>query len=469
MGSTSSFIRLVCVGFLLVMFAPRSSSLGQDNRLDGYRGIWFTLGQFSKHGDKYSGGLGTYTSSHNPLAVYSPEVDRTFFTYGGTTQSDQRHLLIMVSYFDHKTGTVPKPVVVHDKQGVDDPHDNASLQLDEHGYVWVFISGRGRNRPGFIYRSEAPWSIDRFQLVREAEMTYPQPWYSKRDGWLHLFTKYTKGRELYWETSRDGLHWSETKKLAGIGGHYQVSEYFLGTEGNEKIGTFFNYHPGGNVDKRTNLYYMETRDGGETWVTADGRPLTVPLTEITNPALVIDYVKEGLNQYACDLHFDSAGNPVLLYVTSQGHEPGPENNPRVFRLTRWTGSEWKTQIIGETDHNYDMGSIYVAGDHWRILIPCRPGPQSWGGGGEVVWMESRDGGATWSEPREVTQGSSLNHNYIRRPRQAQDPFYAFWADGNPDRFSPSRLYFTDSQGDKVWRLPGKIDGEFGTPELVPRN
>ena len=25
-------------------------------RADGYRGIWFTLGQFSKHGDKYSGG-----------------------------------------------------------------------------------------------------------------------------------------------------------------------------------------------------------------------------------------------------------------------------------------------------------------------------------------------------------------------------------------------------------------------------
>ena len=25
---------------------------------DGYRGIWFTLGQFSEYGDKYSGGLG---------------------------------------------------------------------------------------------------------------------------------------------------------------------------------------------------------------------------------------------------------------------------------------------------------------------------------------------------------------------------------------------------------------------------
>jgi hypothetical protein len=33
-------------------------------RAAGSRGIWFTLGQFSKYGDKYSGGLGTYTANH---------------------------------------------------------------------------------------------------------------------------------------------------------------------------------------------------------------------------------------------------------------------------------------------------------------------------------------------------------------------------------------------------------------------
>ena len=31
----------------------------------GYRGIWYTLGQVeSEYGDKYSGGLGTYTVKH---------------------------------------------------------------------------------------------------------------------------------------------------------------------------------------------------------------------------------------------------------------------------------------------------------------------------------------------------------------------------------------------------------------------
>ena len=122
---------------------------------DGYRGIWFTLGQFSKHGDKYSGGLGTYTANHAPLAVYSPQADKTFFTYGGTLKG-RRHLLIMASYFDHKTGRVPRPVVVHDKQGVNDPHDNGAINIDSQGHIWIFVSGRGRARPGFKYRARNP-------------------------------------------------------------------------------------------------------------------------------------------------------------------------------------------------------------------------------------------------------------------------------------------------------------------------
>ena len=54
-------------------------------------------------------------------------------------------------------------------------------------------------------------------------MTYPQPSFVPGLGWFHLFTKYTKGRELYWETSPDGVTWSNDRKLAGMGGHYQTS------------------------------------------------------------------------------------------------------------------------------------------------------------------------------------------------------------------------------------------------------
>src|SRR5690554_2491350 len=62
--------------------------LRNNQKIEGYKGIWFTLGQFSEYGDKYSGGLGTYTAKHIPLSIYSPEANKTFFVYGGTTGPD---------------------------------------------------------------------------------------------------------------------------------------------------------------------------------------------------------------------------------------------------------------------------------------------------------------------------------------------------------------------------------------------
>jgi hypothetical protein len=430
---------------------------------DGYRGIWFTLGQFSEHGDKYSGGLGTYTANHVPMAVYSAAADKTFFTYGGTRARGERHLLIMASYYDHKTGKVPRPTVVHDKRGVNDPHDNGSISIDDKGYVWIFISGRARQRPGFKYRSKKPYSVAAFERVSEEEMTYPQPWFMLGRGCLHLFTKYTRGRELYWETSPDGVTWSPDRKLAGMGGHYQVSG-----EREGKVASFFNYHPGGNVDRRTNLYYVQTEDSGATWSTAGGQRLDIPLVDVRNSALVIDYAAQGKLMYTCDLNFDRDGRPLLLYVTSRGAEPGPENDPRELTLTRWDGRAWRTHVITKNDHNYDMGSLWVSDDAWKVIAPTAPGPRPYAGGGEMCLWSSGDRGETWKFTRRVTTDSPLNHNYARRPLHARDPFFAFWADGDPAKFSESRLYFCDSAGEHVRQLPYDMEGEFATPVEVRR-
>jgi hypothetical protein len=369
----------------------------------------------------------------------------------------------MASYYDHKTGQVPRPVIVHDKQGVNDPHDNGSINIDPRGHIWIFVSGRGRTRPGFKYRSTQPFNIGAFERISEEEMTYPQPWFLPSAGWLHLFTKYTKGRELYWETSGDGRTWSADHKLAGLGGHYQVSGQHRG-----RIASFFNYHPNGNVDKRTNLYYVQTEDGGETWTTVTGQPLKLPLSEVNNPALVIDYQAQGKLMYTCDLNFDATGRPLLLYITSRGALPGPENDPREVCLTRWDGQGWQTGLITRTDHNYDMGSLWVSGHDWKVIFPTLPGPQPYGGGGEVCLWATADLGRTWTQRRQVTRASARNHNYVRRPLSARDPFYAFWADGNPTNLSESHLYFCDSTGERVWELPYEMAGPTARPELVRR-
>ncbi len=432
-----------------------------SERDDGYRGIWFTLGQRTEFGDKYSGGLGTYTANHVPIAIYCKEVNKTFFVYGGAKHG-KRHLLNMVGYFDHARGVVPRPTIVHDKKGVDDPHDNAALAIDPQGYLWVFISGRARSRPGFIYRSDRPYSIEHFELIKEGEMTYPQPWWVPDRGFLYLFTKYTKGRELYFATSPDGIQWSEEIKFAGMGGHYQTSG-----RKDERVFTAFNYHPGGNVDRRTNLYYIETKDFGTTWTNVQGEALTLPLSDPINPALVREYEKESRLVYIHDVDLDSQGHPVILYTTAASYKPGPEGDPRSWTIAHWDGTIWQFSEITRGNHNYSTGALYIEGDVWRVIGPTERGPQPIGAGGEIAIWKSDDEGKSWQKVRDVTRGSAFNHNYVRRPVNAHEDFYAFWADGNPDTFSPSCLYFCSRDGSRVYRLPYHMDADEAVPELLP--
>jgi hypothetical protein len=443
---------------------------------DGYRGIWFTLGAKFEFGDKYSGGLGTYTANHMPVAQYVPEVNKTFFVYGGTPSADRRLLGIFVSYYDHTTDTVPRPVALYIDPSVNDPHDNASLHIDKDGYVWVFKSGRGCRRPGIIFRTTRPYDLTEFENVAEQEFTYPQIWTGEGDqGMFMLFTKYFPGtkygpaRHLFWKHSEDGRTWSEDFALAEFGGHYQTSGRWQGPNGETKFATFFNYHPESNVDRRTNVYYAQTMDGGRTWTTEDGIVLDLPLRQPENAALVLPLQNEQIYMYSCDLNFDKQGHPILLFILSRAGEPGPKGDPREWVVLHWDGTQWVQHVVTRSDHNYDTGSLYVEGDSWRITGPTGEAPQQWGTGGEMETWVSHDTGKTWTRERALTLNSQYNHSYARRPLNAHPDFSAFWADGHATELSPSHLYFSNLDGTSVHRLPYQMDGEFAQPEKLPES
>lgn len=445
----------------------QSQSSLHNTKIDGYRGIWFELNQKYEYGDKYSGALGTYTAKHVPLAIYAHEVDKTFFVFGGTPSDDQRHLLCMIGEFDHQSGKVSKPTVVYDKKGVNDPHDNPSILIDDEGYIWVFVSGRGTKRPGFKFKSKQPFSIEEFVLITKEEMTYPQPWKTK-DGFLHLFTKYTGVRQLYFETSFDGVHWTEDKLLAAIpvnegekSGHYQTSNVF-----DEKVvGTFFNRHPNGIVDKRSDLYYVQSADFGLSWESVDGVKLVLPITDLESPARAVDYSSKGKNVYLKDMGFDLAENPACLYIRSNGHEPGPVSAPYEWCITKWNGTNWQTSVVTTSDHNYDMGSLFISVDDWKIVGPTENGPQEWGVGGELAVWQSKDKGNNWKRVKTLTKKSALSHAYVRRPVNYIAPFCFFWADGHAHEFSKSELYFGDFEGN-IWKLPYIMTESYEEPVKV---
>ncbi len=486
---------LVTPAFLAIPVSAAQNSPGSALTLNakdtGYRGIWYMNQPLqNEYRFKYSGGMAVFCAKHKPFAVYCPEVRKTFFCYGGTSadsylqhdltassdaQDTSGVLLHMVSYYDHTTGQVPRPTILLDKR-TKDAHDNPVIAVDDKGYLWIFSTSHGTARPSYIHRSKQPYHIDEFERVpatkiekgREVPMSnfsYMQPWFLRGQGFVAFFTRYNypAARTACFMTSSDGVHWSEWQKLAAIDqGHYQIS-----AANERKAATALDYHPRGRgLNWRTNLYYIETTDAGRSWRSASGASITLPLTQPQNAALVHDYEKEGLLVYLKDMRFDESDRPVILFILSKGFESGPENGPRTWTTARWMGSAWEIRPVTTSGNNYDTGSLYLEEDGtWRIIAPTELGPQPYNPGGEMVVWTSNDRGATWRKAHQLTTGSSLNHNYARRPVNAHDNFYAFWADGHGREPSASSLYFCTKAG-QVYRLPGRMTEEFAQPEKI---
>lgn len=455
---------------------------------NGYRGIWYSdQPSGDEYRFKYSGGLGTYPANHYPFSIYVKEVNKTFFCYGATDK-EQKTLLHAVSYFDHKTKMVPQPTILLDKK-TDNAHDNPVMNIDSEGYIWIFSTSHGTNAPSYIHKSVRPYDISDFEQIYATKIqdgksvpldnfSYLQTWYKKGEGFLNLFTHYDRKvipgqpkkprRTISFMYSADGESYGKWNDLAIIEeGHYQTS----GSFDDSIIGTSFNFHPfkvGENgLNYRSNLYYLETRDFGKTWQTVSGQVVDLPLREIDNPALVKEYASVKKNVYINDLTYDKKGNPVILYVNSDGYQSGPENGLRQWNTARYNGSEWVIYPVTSSDNNYDMGSLYIDEDGvWRIIGPTTQGPQAYNTGGEMVLWTSKDQGMTWKS-RQLTFNSLYNHSYARRPMHVHPDFFAFWADGHGRQKSSSRLYFANRKGD-VFMLPPIMKRPFEKPIPVKK-
>ncbi|MDR2472459.1 MAG: glycoside hydrolase family 88 protein [Tannerella sp.] len=449
------------------------SALTVMSKADGFKGIWY-MNQPSKdeYKYKYSGGMAVYPANHRPFALYNKQTDRTFFCFGGTDAKNST-LYHNVSYFDHKTSKLARPYILLDKN-TDDAHDNPVISIDDKGYIWIFSTSHGTGRTSYSHKSVKPHDIYDFERIYATEkvngkdvafnnFSYFQVYHIKNKGFIAVFTKYVKGhRVIGYNTSPDGVSWNEWQIIAHINmGHYQVS-----AEVNGKVCIAFDYHPNGKgLNYRTNLYYLESSDFGDTWQTRNGETVSLPLTTIDNPALVHDYTTPGLNCYLSDIALDDKGNPAILVVVSKGFESGPANDPREWTLFRYDKG-WRHSVVTVSDNNYDMGSIYMLSNK-KIAVtgPSVNGPQAYNTGGEVATMISNDNSKTWKMQRQLTNNSPRNHNYVRRPLYAHPAFLSIWADGHGRQPSESYLYFSDAKNN-VFRMPRDFTADFATPEAV---
>lgn len=453
--------------------AARAATLPTAN---GFHGIWYAVGSSGdQYAYKYSGGLGTYTHQTAPLAIYAEEVNRTYFVYGGTNGTSNT-LKNYLSYFDHTTGLLARPREVRHVGGTDN-HRNITMAIDDDGYINIFANSHGDGGTGNLYKSNVPYEIADFNEVPlpvsvfgnasgKVTLSYSNPFYTPGAGFTVVYNQYHDGRAVHVARSPDGVNWTDVSLFDTNQGHYTAARQHGNT-----IGVSADWHRGGSLDNRTNLYYFESPDAGATWTNAAGAPISAPLTTTSNIALVHDYNAENKLVYMKDIDYDPAGRPILTYLTvsdstGSGHTSGPKPGGRTLHTAHWTGSQWRIRDVMQTDHNYDHGELHVEADgSWRLTGPFIDGPQQYGTGGEIGVWTSGDEGASWQQVDQLTSGSPYNHTYVREPVNAHDDFFSYWADGNAFAQSPSRLYFGTKEG-RVYRMPTSFTGDFARPELV---
>ncbi len=555
----------------------QDSSVTQFKTLKGFNGIPFGVGQTTSldiDADgvlddvvKYSGNLATYTAKHSPSAVKSGVF--TYFTYSGEvaldgfesdssqigttgavgcefegtqqfkdTQGKAPALGIFVSRYNHLTGRVAKPVLVHMKC-TNDPHDNGVINVDADGYVYVLVSGRAEGRGHFIFRSLGADTIDgfvdftpamdnyadHFNDLAEAAgrgrpfsgeayrgINYPKMYWvddpgDPSRGYFRLvYTIYCgmsesetcrRSRQLY--TARMHVDGSEASirgitPLAAYKGHYAVA-----TGRGQDIVVAFNVHPNNELDDRTNIYYMHSIDGGETWLNARNDELALPLVRPSDLDRVV--VREYYDPqhptrvmhriYMKDVNFVDTGlnkRPTILYVGSLSADHLPSKTAdHYLGKERWTGSAWvQKRLSSAVDHNYSSGMLFPYDDAYRVFYPHTDEPNNNAlAGGAIAYIDASARDDTTGLPTLITEdvvnpmnGSSTyltdlcEFNYIKPVLHGSDDFAGIVSGGNMYQFRKTApLFIVDLYG-SVRRLPTTftdddvIDGEVALNPVV---
>jgi hypothetical protein len=433
----------------------------------GYQGLWIGIGpEHPQFGFRLGAGIATYSPFHRPQAVYDPESDKTFFVYlaqaGIVNESPKTPKgSVSISCFDHAAGMLERPRSIV-KQQINNPNDGPALTIDDDGHLWVFATSHRREKPSRIYRSVKPRDLNEFELVVEMEFAFPQPWYLPSHGFVLLHTRYVDGKpKAFVTTSETGRKWSEARQIIAIG----QGQYFISQMNNGKIGLAFAVIPEEHhIGQPTNLYYIETPDGGNTWKTVRGKKVELPIDADSRLESVREYEDMNRLVFLKDLDFGPRGRPVALFMLTHIREKGPRPRSRVWNTGRWTGGEWEVTGPVRSDSDDDHGCFHVDKLIWRLIAPTIRAPLESRPGGEMVMWTSEDYGRSW-QPLPLTRESQFNHNNARCPIDAQPDFFAYWSDGHSHRPNLSTLYFADINGN-VFRMPVEMDSDAAKPELV---
>ena len=350
-----------------------------------------------------------------------------------------------VRTLDHATGEWSDPITLN--KGVDN-HARPVLTVDHEGYLHAVLSGH--NSPVTHRRSAKPNDSNEWlPPVVIGNGTYPVI-VCGREGSLYVIMRSAKrwnGVDLYVKRPSEG--WKMLCKLVKRRDDLPGYAAFHGGLAVGPDGTLHcvvDFYEGKGVMDQRGLHqavcYLRSRDHGTTWEKADGTAIALPARpggldilaqtleeERHEPMPPPEVLAQGC------IVTDAWAAPHVLYV-SHLQEPG-----QVLHAWPDAAGRWQRQPIGvapevfpnhrptgcrgalTTDaagNLYALLAVQPLGDGWIESKPTRA--MNWNAEGKrLVWLISKDRGATWEAPLALPEGAVFNQPNVERPTGVNIP------------------------------------------------
>jgi len=233
--------------------------------------------------------------------------------------------------FDISSGRWTGPHTVAENPLRNDTHGHPAIQADADGFLHVFFGAHGTALKHAV--SARPEDISEWILVDDAteRATYPNV-LSFPDGEMVVFHRIRKEYGLV-RSLDNGRTWSEPFVVVDWGEDLMIYPD-AGIAWNNQAGTLhlcWSYHEY-STRKHLGVYYAKSRDRGRTWMSADGRPLDLP---IDRGSVEPVYLDPDVITYGEDITFDESDNPVILFSTRR-------KDGAAQHLATRRGGQWET-------------------------------------------------------------------------------------------------------------------------------
>jgi len=271
------------------------------------------------------------------------------FQYAAFYAADSHLVLARRALNEEKWETRPSDFTGN----VADAHNTVSIGIDGEGYLHVTWNHHAN--PLNYCRSVAPGSLELGPKMamtgqREQSVTYPMFFREPNGGLLFLYRDGRSGRGnvvLNRYTLKNHA-WRQLHENL-IDGEGARSAYLAAAiDWTGALHLAWNWRDSSDVATNHDLCYAKSPDGGQTWTTSNGTPLTLPITATTAEyALKIPQNSTLMNPPS--LTTDAAGHPFIATYWA----PAGTNVPQ-FQLVRHDGAKWSVTPITQRNQSFSL-------------------------------------------------------------------------------------------------------------------